>query len=56
MAPTHSVSFDPNTPLQSHVYEKGDLPKLFAPISGWVSVQDEYYDAGNWCVVCRRDK
>ena len=39
-----------------HVYEKGDLPKLFAPISGWVSVQDEYYDAGNWCVVCRRDK
>ena len=39
-----------------HVYEKGELPKLFAPISGWVSVQDEYYDAGNWCVVCRREK
>ena len=26
MAPTDSASFDPNTPFQSHVYEKGELP------------------------------
>ena len=39
-----------------HVYQKGDVPKLFAPLEEWVEVVDEYYDAGNWCVVARRLK
>ena len=28
MAPTDSASFDPNTPFQSLVYEKGELPPI----------------------------
>eukprot|EP01051_Picozoa_sp_SAG22_P013052 SAG22_NODE_1420_length_4465_cov_7.857994_2_plen_72_part_00 len=39
-----------------HVYAAGELSELFgdARLTGWVEVEEEYYDAGNWCVVARR--
>lgn len=37
-----------------HVFKKGELLELCSHLEG-VTVQDTYYDRGNWCVVLRKD-
>lgn len=37
-----------------HVFEEGELAELCGKIVG-ISVEDSYYDQGNWCVIFRKE-